>query len=393
MFVYLFATIFSLFFAYLSQRATKHNKHLLISASVASTQVYGSPKQNDKWLPFRINKRVIAEKFFTFLSFFSLFLVSAIRYLVGTDYDGTYKAIYDYTYRDGYQFNLTGETLYGLLNQIASIYSGSDYVGVFALSSLLVCGFFFIGLKKQSVNFSYSVLLFIISGYYFWSFNAVRQMIAMSIFIYAFQYILNNQPWKYFVCIFFAAGFHTMALLYLPLYFLKRIKMSLKIILILLLVFVVSANSFREIAYLIASKIEIFNVYAIRYLDNVQFYTYTESSSSHMFINAAILILFILISQIYDRCQRKSNVWITIQFIALVFSSLSNDLPLANRISRLFAVTQILSIPAMTGLITDKTLRIIINFSIIACWIIYSVVTFYILGYHDVFPYQTIFDR
>lgn len=393
MIVYLFSAMFSLFFAYLSQKCATHGRVLLKSTLTCSPYIDGSRSHDNGCLNFFLNKKVLLERFFTFLSFFSLFIISAIRYLVGTDYDGTYKEIYDYIYINGYQFNLAGETLYALLNRMASIYSGADYVGVFALSSLLICGFTFVGLKKQSTNFVYSVLLFIVSGYYFWSFNAIRQMLVMSIFIYAFQYILKSQPWKYFVCIFFATGFHTMALLYLPIYFLKKIKMNFKFIFILSVVFVSSASLFRYLAYFFVSKIEIFNIYVIRYFDSFQFYQYTESSPVHAFINLIFLILFLIIAKIYDKCQEKSSIWIMLQFLAFAFASFSSELPLANRISRLFAVTQILSIPYMINLIENKSLKIMMNFMIIICWTVYSAITFYVLKYHNVFPYQTIFDR
>lgn len=378
--VYISAFTFSLLFAYLVQHSKKQEKQLAKRTLIRKRGV------------IYIKRRFDTQTMCTFLSFLPLYVVSAIRYMVGTDYAGTYRQIYNYTYLDGYHFKLTGETLYGFLNYIASLYSGSDYVGVFALSSLLVCGFIFAGLKK-SENFFYSVLLFIISGYYFWSFNAVRQMIAMSIFVFAFQYIEKEEPGKYFAWILFAFGFHTTALLYLPIYFIRKIKLSPKVLVILSAIFLSSAVLLRNLAFIITSKIAIFNVYTARYFESSKFDSYTESSSIHSVINLLFLILFTVIALLYDKDQSKSNIWITLQFLAFAFASLSKVLPLANRVSRLFAIMQIISIPFMTRLITDKKVRILVNFSIVLCYTIFCFVTYYLLGYHNVFPYQTIFDR
>ncbi|QAA21578.1 EpsG family protein [Sporolactobacillus terrae] len=387
MFVYTFASAVSVIFAYLSQHVR------MPSSNLSELPNYGGVKSQISKKQSRINNNISAELFFVLLSFLPLFLVSAVRYLVGTDYAGTYQYIYNYVYTDGYHFNLTGETLYALLNRIAIFYSGSDYVGVFALSSLLICGLTFIGLRNQSLNFSYSVLLWIISGFYFWSFNVVRQAIIMAIFVFAFQYIQKREAWKYFTCIIIAAGFHTMALLYLPVYFMYRLRINFKVMLIILFVFAGFSSIIRQLAYIITSKIPIFNVYAIRYFESSRFDANTESSISHLFINLAFFILFAIIVSIHDRKRKLSNIWINIQFIALAFTMLSQVLPLANRISRLFEIVLILSIPSITRLIPNKNLRLCVNVGIIFSFILYSFITFYVLRYHDVFPYQTIFSR
>lgn len=393
MLVYLFTGGISLIFAYLSQRTMRADKFLPAYPETNYTALHTVRVKRHFRFISQGKLTISTERFFAFLSFLPLFTVSAIRYMVGTDYAGTYKDVYTYIFRDGYHFHITGEPLYALLNRIAIIYSGSDYVGVFALSSLLVCGFIFWGIRIQSVNFLYSVLLFIISGVYFWSFNGIRQSIAMAIFIFALQFILKNKPKKYLICILIAAGFHKMALIYIPIYFLKNVRLSFKTIFITVAAVGCFSNIFVKIIYNIAAALPVFNIYVVRYLNNSKFDSFTESSSSHAFINLAFILLFIIIANIYDKHQTKCNLWMNLQLLALLFALLSSVLPLANRISRLFEVVQIISIPNMTRLITDKKLRIIINVAIIVCFCIYTFVTFFILGYHNVFPYQTIFSR
>ena len=48
--------------------------------------------------------------------------------------------------------------------------------------------------------------------------NGIRQETASCIAFYGVKYIINRQPWKYFFVIMIAFGFHTSALLLLPLY-------------------------------------------------------------------------------------------------------------------------------------------------------------------------------
>lgn len=390
MIIYGIAVFFSLLFAYVAETYS-HNvkkdirdfKHIRLKRLDSGTRLVLPMKK------IKLNKK----NFFVFLSFLPLYVVSAVRYLVGTDYAGTYKQIYDYTYRQGIHWGIANESLYALLNRIAGIYSGSDYVGVFALSSLLVCGFVFWGIKRQSVDFFYSVLFFIAGGFYFWSFNGVRQAIAMAIFLYSLQYVESKEFWKYCVCIIMAFGFHKISILYFIVYFCKRIRIDFRVMLAAPLVILFSAVSLRQLAYMIASKIQILKVYVKRYLGNMMFDNYTEASFTHAYINMAVLGLYLLIAFIYDRKQKKCNLWLNLQLIATGFSLLANVLPLANRLSRLFAFAQILSVPYMTGLITDKRLRVIVNVGVVFCFSLYTFVTYFVLGYHDILPYRTIFSR
>lgn len=392
MLVYVFASVISLIFAYLSQHSTKHIQ-LTASELVGFVKTERTLRNANNRITLRIGTGFRSECFFAFLSFLPLYIVSAIRYLVGTDYATTYKSIYLSVYSLGYHFQLTGENLYKLLNRIAIIYSGSDYVGVFPISSLLVCVFIFVALKKQSINFGFSILLWIISGFYFWSFNGVRQSIAISIFIFSIQYIYKRKPIKYFLLILISAGFHTTGFLYLPFYFINKFRINVKIMLAFAFVSSLFSESILRFAYFVTSRIPVFNVYAVRYLDSSKYDSDIGASISHFIINLAFWMLFVVIKEIYDKKRINSNIWINFQSIALAFSSLANVFPVANRLTRLFEIVLVLSIPCMTKLVTNKTLRLIINVSIIVCFCLYVSITFFVLGYHDILPYRTIFSR
>jgi len=313
--------------------------------------------------------------------------------MVGTDYGTTYKEIFNFVYVLGYHFEFSRENLYKLLNRLAMFYTGSDYVGVFALSSLLVCGFVFIALRTQSKDFSYGVLLFVLSGFYFWSFNGVRQAIAMSIFIYASRFIQERKPIKYVIWIIIASGFHTIALVYFPIYFINRFKINLRILAIFTVICVFFSELLLQFSYRLTSNIGILNVYASRYFGSAKYETSTQASWTHALINAAFFILYIWISRTYDKNRQESNIWINFQALALILSLMFRFFPVATRLSRLFEVMWILSVPCMTRLIKNRQIRIFVNIGIIACLSLYVYVTFFVLGYHNVLPYQTIFDR
>ena len=343
--------------------------------------------------PFDITKERkldVKTKFFVFLSFLPLYIVSAIRYCVGTDYAGTYRLLYNSTYIFGYKFNFKAENLYALLNRIAIMYSGADYTGVFALSSMLICGFTFLGFVKVSKNIGYSVLFWIVSGAYFWTFNGVRQAIAMSVFIFAFQYIKKQKPIHYIVCIIIAIGFHKIALLYLPMYYIHKIKLNLAAIAVILIAVFGFAAFFKNTAIWLSANITMFNVFNSRYFETD---IIERSSFAHIFINILFLILFIIITRVYKVQDEESNGWVNMQFVAVVFSLLISVIPWVSRLSRLYAAVLPLSIPYIVALIPNEKSKRFINASIVSCYCIYTFITYFILKYHNVLPYRTIFNK
>jgi hypothetical protein len=81
------------------------------------------------------------------------------------------------------------------------------------------------------------------------------------------------------------------------------------------------------------------------------------------------------------------------QFIAVAFVLLTPVIPWASRLARLFNAVLPLAIPSMISLVPYVKARALLNIGIVFCYLIYTIVTFFILGYHDILPYQTIFNR
>ena len=119
-----------------------------------------------------------------FLSFLPFFVVSAIRFEVGTDwfiYEEFFYAINEGT-------NSFKEPLFNLLNKVVFWFS-NDPQWVFVISAFMVLTFVFLAIYKQSRYIPFSILIFFLSTIYFNSLNQIRQAIAMSIFLFAFQYV------------------------------------------------------------------------------------------------------------------------------------------------------------------------------------------------------------
>lgn len=103
-------------------------------------------------------------------------------------------------------------------------YLGFASRGWFMLTSLIIMGLFFYGIKRMSGNFTLSVVLFVACYFYFETINAIRQYVAIAILFAAFHWLVERKTWKYLVAVVVAAQFHMSAWIMLPLAFAVRIK-------------------------------------------------------------------------------------------------------------------------------------------------------------------------
>lgn len=107
-----------------------------------------------------------------------------------------------------------------------------NYFWLFFVSSILVVPAYLLTIRKLSINYFYSLLIFISFGFYTFFFNGLRQGIAMAICFFGLPYLIEKRAIPYFILVFFAFMFHVSALVMLPVYFLvlTKIKIEYKIL-------------------------------------------------------------------------------------------------------------------------------------------------------------------
>lgn len=178
-----------------------------------------------------LEQKALGRKSF-WLPLITLSLFAGIRsYRVGTD-SGAYTRdfrisldIYNFEFNElvepGYQF-----LKYALLRLT------NDYFWLFFITALIVVYCYLTIIRKHSVNYWFSVFLFITLGVYTFFFNGLRQGLAMAIFALALPYLLEKRLISYLILCFLASLFHNTALFMIPFYFVVnlRIKPIYKII-------------------------------------------------------------------------------------------------------------------------------------------------------------------
>ena len=153
--------------------------------------------------------------YFEIIPYFCMAAVSGFRYYVGRDYKN-YVMFHDLLVA-GTKVKL--ESGYSLLVKAVDAIGGTQQL-VFLIVAILTCFFYYKFIKRMSVDFNLSTMMFMCMGpYYFSSMNTIRQALAVSIVLSALCYLKNNRI-LYFLHVIVAAFIHKGIMIYciLPLY-------------------------------------------------------------------------------------------------------------------------------------------------------------------------------
>lgn len=141
----------------------------------------------------------------------SFSLMMGLRYDVGTDY---------FSYQEGYIYNFDvgkGEVLFNWTRELFNKF-GFHYWVYFSFLAFLNISFFLLAFRKD--GFIIPLILFFLfanGDWLFWM-NGIRQAIAMCIWIFALTFIEKRKFWWYLVLCLIAIGFHSSAIILVPLY-------------------------------------------------------------------------------------------------------------------------------------------------------------------------------
>lgn len=147
---------------------------------------------------------------------------AAVRYNVGTDFHG-YVAIFEEARVSSVDRIERG---YIYINWLVQRLGGGIELVFFITTLIIFCCIYF-SLKRYSniINPGIGMLTFMFF-YYQMSFNILRQVIAMSIFLYSIKYIIDKKFVKFLFCTILAANFHSSMIVAFLAYFINLINVG-----------------------------------------------------------------------------------------------------------------------------------------------------------------------
>ncbi len=196
-----------------------------------------------------------------------LIIIAGLRDNVGPDY-GSYKGIYIYSDTKDYisiirkALHMEGsetveiEWLYALINKILlNVFNAPFYVVTLVIAIFAI--FFKIEYTEDNTFYPFTYTLFMfIPNFFIGESGQIRQNLGTFVIYFAIRYIKERNLWKYLFWVFIATGIHNVCYLFLPMYWLVKLRLNRYVMLTLI------------IASIFASPFEIYKVFG-DFLDNI----------------------------------------------------------------------------------------------------------------------------
>ena len=204
-------------------------------------------------LMFRGNQKRSTQ--FMIIAFLLLFIVMGLRDVnaFGSDASGTHGSYPIIFRREGNTAwgAIGGKSLknynigFNYLTKLIYVLTEGNYQAFVTIISLFVMISYSRFILKYAPSPIQSVLCFLGLLYYPFLFDALKQGIAMAILLFAFDGIMEKKPIKFIILTVLAAAFHFPALVFLPAYWIGRMRIG-RNYLLLLAVLLVLTYAFRD---------------------------------------------------------------------------------------------------------------------------------------------------
>lgn len=266
-------------------------------------------------------------------TFFILFIFAAIRYGYGNDYF-SYKEIYNLINANN---DVYTEPLY---NQINKLCPSFEYVVVISSICSILPAYYLISRYVCKTYQWLSVFIFVFNPYIFlMGLSAIRQTMALSLFIIAINFSKNKRILPYIVCIILAVLIHESAIILLPFYFLANKKhINIWWILIILLGILLMLVYGEDITNsILVSATQIINP------DYVSYILLGESNSLRAIILTSITLIYIAIN--IPHLSGHTLMFSKLYFVGCVFNMFAYYMNMLTRFQMYFDIFSIVSIP------------------------------------------------
>lgn len=315
----------------------------------------------------------------------SFFIVSAIRYDVGTDYLFRYAP--DYV-KMGQGINISNlEIGYRIIVWICLLFT-KDYAILFIVTSAIIIGLTFYTIYKESTYPILSVAIYFLAGYFFYSLNLMRQFLAVSVLLFSYKYLVDKKYVKFIIGAIIAFLLHSSSIIFAVAFFLcNREVFDLKRTIVISVLFLLFGKFvWHYVVELIVNHTR-FAVYIGSKFDKTQF------RLSDIIVNA---ILYVIIYYLYKHTKdvgRKEKFFLNMQACSLFFVILTSTMYLLFRLSFYFSIFNIISIPYFIKKSDISNKKKIIVVVILLITLIGNITKTNIIGnVGEVKPYKTIFN-
>ena len=327
-------------------------------------------------------KKVIKNKqkliLVTLIVFLPTFLVSALRYDVGTDYMYTYVKYFEATKQGWLPYK--NEPIFQLLNNsLVSLNLSVQWLFVIT-SAFFVYGLGYLLLRYSQIPLV-SIIIFFLSSIFFNSLNNVRQYLSLAIIIYIL--FIKSKPTKVLLFI-VSVLIHNSSIIFLPIYLISKVRFDKKTFIIITLFMILS------------SPLITFILVKVLAVTKYSYFLYEQTGYSFLLIAINAILLFYTL--LYYNPRNKLYVSLSnIQVFTSIFCFCSlffQNEEFWMRFTRILSITQPFLIPYIVLSDSKRSGRCLNLVIIMSAFFIYTFYTVYLMGGLEVYPYKSIlFDN
>ena len=260
---------------------------------------------------------------------------------------------------------------------------GADVQWLYVITSFIILFFTAAAVNRQSESPVLALLLFVLTSQFFLSLNIVSQFMAISICLYACTYAQERKPAVFFCLVALAACFHISALVFIPVWFLPKLRLRpvwcAAAVGAMLLV--------AQFAYPLISE-------AIKALVP-KYAPYLKHRTEFEWIFFAIgLSVFAAGTYYYPAGKDRPyyKLWYYLNVIGLMVLCFSGRIPYIKRINYFFAAPHFLFLPLMIRCEEHPVRRRALYVLIVLLFLAETIVAVGYLNKNGVLPYQTAFQ-
>lgn len=327
-----------------------------------------------------------------------LFITAAVRRSVGYDYN-----LYAGWYLDaGWLMDdevMAMKQEKGFMMPVKMLADMTDnYQIMFAAIAFIITAGLMIFLYKNSERPWAGVFCFLTFGVFFNSMNFMRQMIASVILLMTLRYIREKKFFSFLIMVIFASTFHVSSLIFIPFYFILRIRMNR-----------VTLTMFSAVSVVLF----IFSYDILEFTTAYVYKGYAGESREALngtppvytiFFGLFFLAAFVVRKELSEK-DPFNNVLLNCLFFVVFFEFMGNHHGILSRFSVLFIIPAFtLLIPRAIELLAEKVGRwaekrgrkpmlpkaAVISAAVLMCCGMYTYMIS--VGYNGVTPYQTVFS-
>lgn len=183
-------------------------------------------KGNGNYNANELNVNMVKRRLYLLVTAVQLGLICGFRSTEMAYDTNAYKLLFDLcpdNWKNIFEESSYVEVGFRVLCSIIKIYGG-DYQTMLIITSLFVMGSCCIFIYRHSKDVVLSVFIIISFPFFYSSFDIIRHFLATAFLLLGYKYVVERKPIRFLLFIFIGSLFHSIAWLFLPFYFLRKLK-------------------------------------------------------------------------------------------------------------------------------------------------------------------------